>query len=319
MNKVDWEITVWNNTDFFFTYDEEEKQEITIAKENSKLIFQPRYFTIQSERLDDLTLIQALLFAFIDFYVVSENTRFYFTNNQLSTVCRCSERTIQESIQVLEKKWYIEIWRKVRAGWWQIRFIKPTLRLAKKYQLDWQKSTSQTSKKVPTKDNKIKDKKIKELVSKDTLADNASIAIVKEYNNGESSANNISNKDTTATDNIIPTEEIAASIYQWYVLAFPNKKWHARKLAIQRIKSLLKNYTEQQLLSAIVKYKLEKKDTIAKQEWNFIKTADTFFWFEKWTKVEFIDRYITEEINMTPKKELKKEELDFLSDDDFNF
>jgi hypothetical protein len=40
---------------------------------------------------------------------------------------------------------------------------------------------------------------------------------------------------------------------------------------------LLKNYTEQQLLSAIVKYKLEKKDTIAKQEWNFIKTADTFF------------------------------------------
>jgi hypothetical protein len=54
----------------------------------------------------------------------------------------------------------------------------------------------------------------KQIVSKDTSADNASIAIVKEYNNGESSANNISNKDTQATDNIIPTEEIAASIYQ---------------------------------------------------------------------------------------------------------
>lgn len=121
-------------------------------------------------------------------------------------------------------------------------------------------------------------------------------------------------------DNKKEIELTADEIYRYYLSAFPNKKWHWRKLAIERIKKLLKTNTKEQILSAVDSYKKDKRDTIAKQEWIFIKTADTFFWFERWTRIEFIDRYLSnqEPVKQQVKKELVKEDLDFLNDESYN-
>lgn len=86
-------------------------------------------------------------------------------------------------------------------------------------------------------------------------------------------------------------EELKESIYNYYISKF-SKKRNNKKLAIDRINSLLNEINNEQIISAIDEYCIEKKQSIRKWEWSFIKSADTFFWFERWTKVRFIYKYI---------------------------
>lgn len=148
MEKTNWSIIDWNSESFLFTYSEEERQNNEINKANASLVFSPKYIILHTELLDYLSLIEATLFWFIEYYLWSEKwKRFYFTNKQLADVIRCSERTISEWITKMQKLWYITTSRKVKAGWWQIRFINSTTLTPEKHLA---KFASLTSKKVPT-------------------------------------------------------------------------------------------------------------------------------------------------------------------------
>lgn len=148
MEKSDWSIIDWNCESFLFTYSEEEKQNNEINKANASLVFSPKYIILHTQLLDHLTLIEATLFWFIEYYLGSEKwKRFYFTNKQLSDIVRCSERTVSEWITKMEKLWYIATSRKVKAGWWQIRFINYTTLTPENHLA---KFASLASKKVPT-------------------------------------------------------------------------------------------------------------------------------------------------------------------------
>lgn len=146
--ETSWSIVDWNTEHFLFTYSEEEKQNNEINKANASLVWSPKYIILHTELLDYLTLIEATLFWFMEYYLWSEKwKRFYFTNKQLADIVRCSERTISEWITKMEKLWYISTSRKVKAGWWQIRFVNSTTLTPEKHLA---KSASLTSKKVPT-------------------------------------------------------------------------------------------------------------------------------------------------------------------------
>jgi len=125
--ETSWSIIDWNTEHFLFTYSEEEKQSNEINKENASLVFCPKYIILHTQLLDHLTLMEATLFWFIEYYLWSEKwKRFYFTNKQLAEIVRCWERTVCEWITKMERLWYITTSRKVKAGWWQIRFVNQT-------------------------------------------------------------------------------------------------------------------------------------------------------------------------------------------------
>lgn len=143
-----WSIIDWNAEHFLFSYSEEERQNNEINKANASLVFSPKYIILHTQLLDHLTLTEATLFWFIEYYLWSEKwKRFYFTNKQLAEVIRCSERTISEWVTKMEKMWYITTSRKVKAGWWQIRFVNQTTLIPKNHLAN---SASLARKKVPT-------------------------------------------------------------------------------------------------------------------------------------------------------------------------
>lgn len=146
MEKTNWSIIDWNSESFLFTYSEEERQNNEINKANASLVFCPSYIILHTFLLDYMSITEALLFWFIEYYLWSEkNKRFYFTNKQLADILRVSERTAQEAVVHLEKLGCITTSRKVKAWWWQIRFINSVIKDAK---LRLAKSASLTSKKV---------------------------------------------------------------------------------------------------------------------------------------------------------------------------
>ena len=77
-----------NIKEVLITYSEEEKQENEINKANAKLVFSPKYIPIYPQLLDILTLTEAIIYGFINFYTSSGQNRFYFTNDQLSKITR---------------------------------------------------------------------------------------------------------------------------------------------------------------------------------------------------------------------------------------
>lgn len=146
MIETGWSIVDWNVESFLFTYSEEEKQNNEINKANAWLVFSPSFIILHTFLLDYMTTNEALLFWFIEYYLWSEkNKRFYFTNKQLAEILRVSERTAQEAVVKLEKLWCITTSRKVRAWWWQIRFVNS---ITKDVKTRLANSASLTSKKV---------------------------------------------------------------------------------------------------------------------------------------------------------------------------
>lgn len=111
-------------TQSLFTYNEEEMQENKINRANAKLVFSPKFIPLYPELLDiGLTLSEALIFGFIDFYKSNGSGRFYFTNTQLAEVLRCSEETISRGLSKLKSFGMIDVSHKMRAGGGLIRFI----------------------------------------------------------------------------------------------------------------------------------------------------------------------------------------------------
>lgn len=157
------------------------------------------------------------------------------------------------------------------------------------------------------------------------------------YNDNDSSANskintnstnneslvNVNNKESPTSKELVnernkkrkPSDEDASSIYEYYTqVAFPKKTKHKRATSIDRILDTLKRYSKKQIIDSILRYKDTKKETIQKQEWIFIKTCDNFFWFEKWSKIKFIENFISNEEHkqqiLETNKEIKLEDQD---------
>ena len=99
-------------------------QQEEINRNNAELVLRPEYFVIDYEMLHAWYLwYECALYWFIKFFLTN-NEKFYCTNEQLSGMLGVSERSISQAISKLEKKWFIICNYIIRSWWWKIRFIK---------------------------------------------------------------------------------------------------------------------------------------------------------------------------------------------------
>lgn len=153
-----------NITRVFQDFNPEREQERDIAVENQKRIFQPKFIPFYPSLLGlDLSLMDILLYGFIDFYIpISDEGRFYFTNAQLSKMLRCSESTISHSLSNLSKNGLIKYKLKMRANGGQIRFVELLVSQAKNNHIVSQEIARLSSRKLLGNKNKINNNKTKE-------------------------------------------------------------------------------------------------------------------------------------------------------------
>lgn len=166
----------------FQDFDVEKEQERDIAVENQKRIFQPKFIPFYPNLLSlDLSMIEIVLFGFIDFYTpISESGKFYFTNEQLAKMLKCSIQTISNSVSKLEKLGLIHTRRKIKANGGQIRFIDIVLT---NYKSVYKELNSPYIKELLTNNNKINNNKIKGAPNKITKSSKEDITsdAFKEY------------------------------------------------------------------------------------------------------------------------------------------
>lgn len=120
----DWFVT----QNMMFTYSEEEQEENRIAKNNAALVLKPKFIPVYPELLHHgFSLIEATIFGFIDFFL-SNNERFYCTNEQIAKLLDIGERSVSWAISHLETEWLIKTKYRIKAWGGKIRFIeKPNI------------------------------------------------------------------------------------------------------------------------------------------------------------------------------------------------
>ena len=138
-----------------FTYSEEEQQEHKINKMNADLILKPQFITLDYAMLHSgYSRVETALYWFIK-YFLTNNERFYCTNEQLAEMLCTSEKTISLAIKKLGEDWLISLSYKIRTNWGKTRFIR--------LDADFTKSNLPTLQNVIsdfTKSNEIKNKLI---------------------------------------------------------------------------------------------------------------------------------------------------------------
>ena len=140
-----WDYQVEN---MLFTYDENERQENMINKNNANLVLNPKFIPFYPNMLRrGYSYLECIIFWFIDFFL-SNNERFYCTNEQLGEMLWASEKTISLAIKKLKDNWLLDISYKIKAWGGKVRFIK-------KVNSDFTKMYSGTLPKCKGIDNKI--------------------------------------------------------------------------------------------------------------------------------------------------------------------
>lgn len=225
--------------------------------------------------------------------------------------------SINSWIKQLEQFWYFKR-NTIRNNKWEIKWIEYII-IEKPIEM----ASNPLGTGFPITDNPITDNQ--QLLSTNILQSTnntkvVTIPLVIDKNIIDQNTNKtLSVNDKNNIDQNLPSTT-SVNVYKYYADAFPKKKGHAKKLWTTRITELLKSNTEEDLKRAVDNYKKDKLDTIKKQEWTFIKTAENFFWYEKWTKIRFIERYLQEEEEVKPKKELPKSNdwMWWLEEDTYN-
>lgn len=124
----DWLITSRGEgvekQEMLFTYSEEEQEENRIAKNNSQLVLNPEFIPVYPKMLQNgYSLIEATIYWFIRFFL-SNNERFYCTNEQLCLMLSLGETSVSQAIKKLEKDGLIKCKYKQRSWWGKIRYIQ---------------------------------------------------------------------------------------------------------------------------------------------------------------------------------------------------
>lgn len=127
MERISWSIidqNDWFSTqNMMFTYSEEEQEENKIAKNNADCAFKPKFIPVYTAMLSHFSLIEATIFGFIDFYL-SNNKRFYWSNEKIAEMLNISERSVTWAISHLEAEWLIKTKYRIKAWWGKIRFVE---------------------------------------------------------------------------------------------------------------------------------------------------------------------------------------------------
>jgi len=96
---------------------------LEVAENNANLLLKPKFIPVYTEMNGKwLSLMDKVLYWFIEFFL-SNNEKFYCSNEQLADLLETTPVTISKSIKHLEELWYIVLNKKMKTWWWLIRFI----------------------------------------------------------------------------------------------------------------------------------------------------------------------------------------------------
>jgi len=308
MEKTNWYIENGNNTDFLFTYSEEEKQQNDINKENAKLIFSPEFIPFYIEMLDFwLTNLEVLLYWFIRFYKKNWTGKFYFTDKQLSSILKCSEITIQRAVKKLKEKKIVLFSHKIKAWWWTVRFVNQVMIPIRKKQngyntihqddIEWihQNDTLILNQNDITNNNKINNNKINNnKINNNKINNNKKKEFIN--NKEQSSKSLIINKEKYWNEDINKMQELIEETVSSLWLIY--KRWKYERARIQNIISgkdygkicVSANLTREEFMVNI--FKLSMK--LDFRRWK-LNNAETFY--------KFYDKVYNEAVNLKKKKE----------------
>lgn len=140
--------------------------------------------------------------------------------------------------------------------------------------------------------------KKEELSTLDTYDANASPVSVEKNKKKKSVSNTSVAKATTVFG------EETIEILKFFADSFKTaeKKYFNKTKASERIQEVLGTYSKEQVQTAITNYKASKK-----WDFTYLKTPETFFWFEDDKKTRFIDRFMDSEVKPTIKLETQED------------
>jgi hypothetical protein len=106
MEKIDGSIVSsygdGSREDFLFTYSDEEMEKHELDSMNASLILNPEFIPVYPKMLQaGYSLIEATLYGFIRFFL-SNNPKFYCTDEQLANMLGCGEWSISKAIKRLK-------------------------------------------------------------------------------------------------------------------------------------------------------------------------------------------------------------------------
>lgn len=186
MLKTDWSITSqywdWTREDFLFTYDEEEKQNNEVNKNNASLILNPKFIPVSPIMIRwGYSYLEAILYWFIDFFLCY-NEKFYCTNEQLWEMLWVSEKTISLAIKRLIDDWLIAVSYKIKSWGGKIRFLKNVNSdFTKMYSQTLQKGKGIYNKIIENKNNNISSSSVSNETSSEGNTINSNLLNSKEW------------------------------------------------------------------------------------------------------------------------------------------
>jgi len=188
---------------------------------------------------------------------------------------------------------------------WSLNYIAKWLNISRRNAID-------ILKKLQDKQLIIKQEESNYIINTEKIA-SAESSLGGEENapvaSAESSPNiyNNINNNIYKKKNIKEKENIAIEILDYYInkienIWLYNRKYHKKKLSIERINNALKKYTKEQIINYIDNYIIKERENI--QKW-YCKMAQYFFWYvERWSKILFFEEY--QEIDKQEQKERKE-------------
>lgn len=128
MEATSWSVTEYQNgysvEHKLFTYSEEEQEENKIARETASMVLNPKFIPLYPKMLQNwFSMIETAIYGFIDFFL-SNNNRFYCTDEQIAKMLWIGERSVSSAIKKLKDEWIIVTKHRIKWWWWTIRFIE---------------------------------------------------------------------------------------------------------------------------------------------------------------------------------------------------
>lgn len=141
-----------------------EKNEI--QEETAKLVFTPEFiiYHVDIKKQFGLSHIATLIYGFIRYYLKTDKSKFYFTNDQIGEIVDINPYRVRDCIKELVDKDLIRVTYQVKGGGGKVRFVNYVYgRMGEKAHSESAIRPIQTGPKHPDKYNKINVNKKKDI------------------------------------------------------------------------------------------------------------------------------------------------------------
>ena len=121
MERTEWSVTSeymgWTKQEFLFTYNESEREENEVNKNNAWLIYEADFYPLYTDFLKlDINATELIIISYL-YYWTKRGKWIYTKNEDLAALTKTSVPTITRTLKNLVDKWYISVVEKKLKIW----------------------------------------------------------------------------------------------------------------------------------------------------------------------------------------------------------